>query len=340
MSDAELLSPTRSPLRRLTGVKIVGTGSFVPDNVVTNDALASLGCDAEWIIQRTGIRERRHCPAEMSTSDMAVEAAERAIAAAGIDRNEIDLVVLATLSPDYLLPATATAVQARLKLNCAAMDLSAACAGFMYAIVTGMQFVATGTSKYALVIGADTNSRVMNPADKKTYPLFGDGAGAVILTAGSSEQGLISYTLGADGLGEQLLIRPYGGSRAPINGKTGGDSDLYVRMDGRPVFKWAVRLLDDSVRQVLDAANCKVSDVKLWLLHQANIRILDAAAEALSIDRSKIETHIDRYGNTSAGSVPIALDEALRAGRIGRGDLLLMCGFGGGLSWGTALVRW
>jgi 3-oxoacyl-[acyl-carrier-protein] synthase-3 len=340
MSEVELLSPARSPLRRLTGVQIVGTGSYVPDNVVTNEALASLGCDAEWIIQRTGIRERRHAPPETSTSDMAVIAAERAIEAAGVDRSEIDLIVLGTLSPDYLLPATAAAVQDRLKLNCAAMDVSAACAGFMYAFITGMQFVATGSSKYALVIGADTNSRVMNPEDKKTFPLFGDGAGAVLLTKGSKEQGLVSYTLGADGAGEQLLIRPSGGSRAPLCGGIPGAADLYVRMDGRPVFKWAVRLLDDSSRQVLAAANCKTSDVKLWVLHQANIRILDAAADALAIDRSKIETHIDRYGNTSAGSVPIALDEALRAGRFGRGDLLLMCGFGGGLAWGTALMRW
>jgi 3-oxoacyl-[acyl-carrier-protein] synthase-3 len=340
MSDAEILTPTRSPLRRLTGVQIVGTGSFVPDNVVTNEALASLGCDADWIIQRTGIRERRHAPAGISTSDMAVEAAERAIEAAGIDRSEIDLLVLATLSPDYLLPATAAAVQDRLKLNCAAFDVSAACAGFMYALVTGVQFVATGSSKYALVIGADTNSRVMNPDDKKTFPLFGDGAGAVIVTKGSSEQGLISYTLGADGSGEQLLIRPAGGTRVPLNGEAPNAAEWFVKMDGRPVFKWAVRLLEDSARQVLEAGNCKTSDVKLWLLHQANIRILDAAADALAVDRSKIETHIDRYGNTSAGSVPIALDEALRANRISRGDLLLMCGFGGGLSWGTALVRW
>jgi 3-oxoacyl-[acyl-carrier-protein] synthase-3 len=340
MSDAELLSPARSPLRRLTGVQTVVTGSYVPELVVTDDALASLGCDAEWIIQRTGIRERRHAPPEVSTSDMAVAAAERAIEAAGVDRNEIDLLVLATLSPDFLLPATAAAVQDRLKLNCAAMDVSAACAGFMYALVTGMQFVATGSSQCALVVGADTNSRVMNPADKKTFPLFGDGAGALILTAGSNEQGLVSYTLGADGSGEQLLIRPCGGARAPLNGKASGMTDLYVKMDGRPVFKWAVRLLEDSSRQVLDAAHCKTSDVKLWLMHQANIRILDAAADALSVDRDKFEKHIDRYGNTSTGSVPIALDEALRAGRISRGDLLLMCGFGGGLSWGTALVRW
>jgi 3-oxoacyl-[acyl-carrier-protein] synthase-3 len=271
---------------------------------------------------------------------MAVAAAKSAIEASGVDRSDIDLIVLATLSPDYLLPATAAAVQDRLKLNCAAMDVSAACAGFMYALVTGMQFVATGSSRCALVIGADTNSRVMNPADKKTFPLFGDGAGAVVIMPGSKEQGLVSYTLGADGSGEQLLIRPFGGSRAPLNGQVSDGPNLYVKMDGRPVFKWAVRLLEDSSRQVLDAANRKTSDVKLWLLHQANIRILEAAADALAIDRGKMETHIDRYGNTSAGSVPIALDEALRAGRFGRGDLLLLCGFGGGLSWGTALLRW
>jgi 3-oxoacyl-[acyl-carrier-protein] synthase III len=340
MTPEALQNPTRSPLRRLTGVRIVGTGSFVPEQVVTNVELASLGCDAEWIVQRTGIRERRHAPPEMSTSDMAVAAAERCIQTAGIDRSQIDLVVLATLSPDYLLPATATAVQDRLGLNCGAMDLSAACAGFMYALVTGMQFVGTGCSQMALVIGADTNSRVMDPADKKTYPLFGDGAGAVLLTKGGDEDGLLSYTLGADGSGEQLLIRPGGGSRAPLNGQHTNFSDWFVKMDGRPVFKWAVRLLEDSTTQVLEAAGYKTSDVNLWLLHQANTRILDAAADALKIDRSKVETHIDRYGNTSAGSIPIALDEALRNGRFTHGDLLLMCGFGGGLSWGTALMRW
>ena len=258
MSDADILAPTRSPLRRLTGVQIVSTGSYLPERVVTNEALASLGCDADWIIQRTGIRERRHAPPEISTSDMAVAAAERCIKAAGVDRSEIDLLVLATLSPDYLLPATAAAVQYRLGLNCAAMDVSAACAGFMYALVTGMQFVATGSSKNALVIGADTNSRVMNPEDKKTYPLFGDGAGAVLLTKGGKEQGLVSYTLGADGSGEQLLIRPAGGSRAPLNGRGPHAADCFVKMDGRPVFKWAVRLLNDSSRQVLEAAGFKV----------------------------------------------------------------------------------
>jgi 3-oxoacyl-[acyl-carrier-protein] synthase III len=340
MSDAELLTPARSPLRRLTGVQIIGTGSYVPENVVTNEDLARLGCDADWIIQRTGIRERRHAPPEIATSDMAVAAAERCLDAAQVDRSRIDLLVLGTLSPDYLLPATAAAVQHRLGLNCAAMDVSAACAGFMYALVTGMQYVATGCSEYALVIGADTNSRVMNPDDKKTYPLFGDGAGAVLITRGSEKQGLLSYTLGADGAGEQLLIRPAGGSRIPLNDRSNVGTDWFVKMDGRPVFKWAVRLLDDSSREVLAAAGVTTADIKLWLFHQANIRILDAAAAALAIDLNKCETHIDRYGNTSAGSVPIALDEAFRAGRFDRDDLLLMSGFGGGLAWGTALMRW
>jgi 3-oxoacyl-[acyl-carrier-protein] synthase-3 len=340
MSDVNPIALHRSPLRKLTGVQIVGTGSFLPDNVVTNDALASLGCDAEWIIQRTGIRERRHAPPEMTTSDMAVAAAERCLAAADVPRSEIDLLVLGTLSPDYLLPATAATVQNRLGLNCAAMDISAACAGFMYALVTGMQYVATGCSKYALVIGADTNSRVMNPEDKKTYPLFGDGAGAVLVTKGSAEQGLLAYTLGADGSGDELLVRPGGGAKSPFKLSTTNVASWFVRMDGRPVFKWAVRLLEDSSQQVLKAAGYTIEDVDVWLWHQANVRILAAAAESLNIDRDKIVMHLDRYGNTSAGSVPIAIDESLRAGRFGRGDLVLMCGYGGGLSWGTALVRW
>lgn len=340
MGDDLQISIRRSPLRRLTGVQIIGTGSFLPDNVVTNEDLASLGCDADWIIQRTGIRERRHAPPEISTSDMAVAAAERCIAASGVPRDEIDLLVLATLSPDYLLPATAPVVQDRLGLNCAAMDVGAACAGFLYAVVTGMQFVATGASKYALVIGSDTNSRVMNPADKKTYPLFGDGAGAVIVTKGSSEQGLLAYTLGADGSGERLLVRPEGGSRVPIVPAGDISDGWFVKMDGRPVFKWAVRLLEDSSQHVLESAGFTKADVKTWIWHQANIRILDAASSAMEIDEKRVIRHLDRYGNTSAGSVPIALDEAFREGSFASGDLILMCGFGGGLSWGTALMRW
>jgi 3-oxoacyl-[acyl-carrier-protein] synthase-3 len=329
-----------APVRSLTGVQVVGTGSFVPDQVVTNADLSSLGCDPEWIVQRTGIRERRHAPSDMTTGDMAVIAAERCLAAAKVRPSDIDLLVLGTMSPDRLLPATATTVQDRLGLNCGAMDLSAACAGFTYAMVTAMQFVATGCSKKALVIGADANSRVIDPTDVRTYPLFGDGAGAVLLSQGSPEQGALAYTLGADGSGAEMLSRPVGGAAKPFRLGDTPDNSWLLKMDGRPVFKWAVRLVEESARQVLDAAGLSTEQINCWLLHQANVRILDAAIEALGIDRERVVMHMDRYGNTSAASIPIALDETLRAGGIRRGDHLLMSGFGAGLAWGAIAWRW
>lgn len=322
-------------MRKLMGVQIVGTGSFVPDNVVTNDDLASLGCDADWIVQRTGIHERRHAPPEMTTSDMAIAAAERCIEASGVDRGEIDLLLLATFTPDRLMPATATTVQDKLGLKCGAMDLAAACSGFAYALITAMQYVATGGSRYALVIGADANSRVLDPGDKTTYPLFGDGAGAVLLSAGSPEQGALAYTLGSDGAGTDLLCRQSGGAARPYD-----EQAWFMEMDGRAVFKWAVRLVDVVSRNAVGAAGLTVDQVDWWLLHQANVRILDAAADALSVDRDRVVMHLDRYGNTSAGSIPIALDETFRAGKISRGQHLLMSGFGAGLTWGTTVFRW
>ena len=322
-------------MRKLMGVQIVGTGSFVPDNIVTNDDLASLGCDADWIVKRTGIRERRHAPPEMCTSDMAVAAAERAMDAAGVAPSEIDLLLLATFTPDRLMPATATTVQDKLGLQCGAMDLAAACSGFLYALTTGMQFVATGGSKRTLVIGADTNSRVLDPNDKNIYPLFGDGAGAVVLAPGSPDQGALSYTLGSDGSGTNLLGRESGGVEIPY------DPDRwYMQMDGRAVFKWAVRLIEKVSRTSVEAAQLSLDDIDWWLLHQANVRILDAAADSLKIDREKVVMHLDRYGNTSAGSVPIALDETFRTGKIKTGQHLLMSGFGAGLTWGTTVWRW
>ncbi|MEX0937155.1 MAG: beta-ketoacyl-ACP synthase III [Pirellulales bacterium] len=339
MSDQPPLR-ARGLLRRLTGVQIVGTGSYVPEQVVRNEDLAALGYDADWIIQRTGIRERRHAPKEMATSDMAIAAARRCMEQAAASPADIDLVLLATLSPDHLLPASACVVQDRLGLNCPAADIQAACAGFLYALITGMQYVATGCSNLALVIGADTNSRVMNPADKKTYPLFGDGAGAVLLARGEDDQGMVSYTLGADGSGLDLLYRPTGGSRMPYDRTVTDQASHFVLMDGRPVFKWAIRLLEDTVRDVLEAAGQSVDDVDLWVLHQANLRIIEAAMQNIGIRRDRVAIHLDRYGNTSAGSVPIALDESARAGQIQRGSTILMSGFGAGLSWGTAVFRW
>jgi 3-oxoacyl-[acyl-carrier-protein] synthase-3 len=330
----------RSPVRKLMGVQVVGTGSFVPDNVVTNEDLAALGCDADWIVKRTGIRERRHAPPGMNTSDMSITAAERAMRAAGVAREDVDLLLLATFTPDRLFPATATTVQDRLGLNCGAMDLVAACSGFVYAMMTAMQFVATGGSKCALVIGADTNSRVFDPMDKKTFPLFGDGAGAVILVPGSPEQGALSYTLGSDGSGADLLCRDTGGVAKPFDPDLGDDRSRFARMDGRPIFKWAVRWIEESSRELVAAADLSLDQIDWWLLHQANARILDHAAVSMGLDREKVVMHLDRYGNTSAGSIPIALDETVRSGGIRRGHHLVMSGFGAGLTWGSTVFRW
>jgi 3-oxoacyl-[acyl-carrier-protein] synthase-3 len=325
----------------LMGVQIVGTGSYVPDNVVTNaDLLRENGFDPEWIEQRSGILERRRAPADQATSDLCVEAAKRAIAAAGLQAKDIDLLIVGTFTPDHFCPSTACLVQDRLGLACPAFDLSAACSGFMYALSTGSQFVATGNAATALVLGADTNTRFMNPTDQRTFPLFGDGAGAAVITRGTPKQGLLRYQLGADGGGGPLLVIPAGGTREPSSPESVQAGRQYVQMDGRSVFKWAVRALTDTVQLVLEESKLTVNDVSLYLLHQANQRIIDAAVDALGIPADRVFNNIQRYGNTSGGSVPIALDEAYRAGRIHPGDTLLLSGFGAGLTWGTALFRW
>lgn len=341
MSDDITETNRHAPMRRLMGVRVLATGSYVPEQVVTNEDLhVRLGFDPAWILQRTGIRERRFAPPEMATSDMAVESARRAIARAGVSPGDIDLVLVGTFTPDMPFPSTACMVQDRLGICAPAFDLQAACAGFMYALVTGMQFVAAGTSKLALVIGADCNSRILNPKDQRTYPLFGDGAGAVLLAPGTEDQGLVSYTLGSDGSGGPLLQRPMGGSRMPLSCERLADGDQYLQMDGRAVFKWAIRLLDDSITDVLKHSGLTGHDLELIVLHQANIRIINAAVDALGLERKKLLVNLDRYGNTSAGSVPLALDEAIEQGRIRSGDNLLLSGFGAGLAWGTAILRW
>ncbi|MCE9545585.1 MAG: ketoacyl-ACP synthase III [Planctomycetia bacterium] len=339
MSDVVIQSP-RSPLRQLCGVQVLGTGSFVPPTIVRNEDLASLGYDADWILQRTGIRERRHAGPEMATSDMAIAAATRCLEQAGAKPSEVDLVVVGTFTPDMPAPATACLVQDRLGIAAPAFDVQAACAGFLYSLVVGMQFVASGNSRRALVIGADTNSRIANPADMKTYPLFGDGAGAVLLGAGEPGQGLVSYTLGADGSGQDLLCRKMGGSRFPTSLAGLDRQEQFLRMEGRPIFKWAIRLVEQTVRDVLAEAHKTIDDIDLLVLHQANIRIMYGAADNLGVPRDKVLVNIDKYGNTSAASVPLALDEAHREGRIRRGSLIMLSGFGAGLAWGTALLKW
>jgi 3-oxoacyl-[acyl-carrier-protein] synthase-3 len=327
-------------LHTLMGIQVSGTGSYAPEQVVTNEDLIKLGMDPDWIVQRTGIRERRHAPPDMATSDICVEAGRRALARSGVAPDEVDLVVVGTFTPDYPVASTAAAVQDRLGLRCGAIEISSACAGFVYSLVTAAQYIATGASKKALVIGGDCNSRVVDPNDPKVYPLFGDGAGAVVLAPGDPDQGLAAYTLGADGSGAKMLYKEMGGSRVPVSHAALDAGLNLLRMDGRGVFKWATRVLCDSIVDVLEHANLKLSDIDLFVLHQANLRIIESAAESLQIDRQKLIINIDRYGNTSGGSVPLVLDEAFGQGRIARGNRILLSGYGAGLSWGTAIFNW
>jgi len=333
--------PARPRCRTLTGVQVVGTGSYVPDSVISNDHLQKrFGFDSEWIVKRTGILERRHALPHQATSDVCAEAARRCIESAGVKASSIDLLLLATFTPDMAFPSTACLVQDQLKLNCPAVDLQAACAGFMYALITGAAYVASGASELALIVGGDCNSRILNPNDVKTYPLFGDGAGAVLLTRGRPDQGILSYSLGADGSGGDLLSRPACGSRLPPTPELLEKGLHYMHMDGRAVFRWAVAILCDTIQDVLNHSGFSPQEVDVYIPHQANIRIINAAVDVLRIPRSRVFNNLDRYGNTSAGSVPLALDEAMHERRIKSGDLVVLSGFGAGLAWGTALVRW
>lgn len=325
----------------LTGFQVIGTGSYVPELVVTNEDLRrQLGFDSDWIIQRTGIRERRHAPPHLATSDLCYEAALRCLESAEVPASEVDLLVVATFTPDMTFPSTACLLQSRMGLFCGAFDVQAACAGFIYALAVGAQFVKTGNAKNCLIVGGDCNSRVINPSDQKTYPLFGDGAGAVLLGAGRHDQGFLSYQLGSDGSGADLLSRPACGSKLPPT-REAIDADLhYLQMDGRAVFRWAVNTVTDSSTEVLEFAGVPANDVRLFIPHQANVRIINAVGDVLGFPRDRVLNNLDRYGNTSAASIPIALDEAVNSGLVERGDLLLISGFGAGLTWGSAVIRW
>lgn len=327
--------------RKLMGVQLLSTGCYLPERVVTNDELADrLGFDAEWIFQRSGILARRHASPEMATSDIAVEAARSAIQQTQASVDDVDLVIVATATPDHVGTSTACLVQAKLEFSAPAFDITAACGGFVYALATAAQFVATGASQLALVIGADCMSRIIDPQDQGTYPLFGDGAGAVLVAAGSGQQGLLSYSLGADGSGQPMLYRPMGGSRQTPDADKMQQRDHYLKMDGRAVFRWAVQALELTVTDVLKGAGLSQSDIDLYVLHQANIRILQTASEHLGIDPAKLFVNLDRYGNTTGGTIPIALDEACQQGRLARGDTIVISGFGAGLTWGTAVIKW
>ncbi|WP_315854580.1 beta-ketoacyl-ACP synthase III [Aporhodopirellula rubra] len=346
---------------RVGGIRIAGTGSYVPENCVTNEDLAALGCDSDWIVRRTGIRERRHATPDQATSDMCYEAAVRCLQNSGTDVADVDLILVATITPDTPTPSTACQVQSRLGASAPAMDISVACSGYTFALVTAAQFIAAGNAKNALVIGADLMSRTIDPEDKKTFPLFGDAAAATLVTASdefvnladeedasgtetvakdSCGDGIIAYQLGSEGCFGDLLCVRAGGSRQPLTPEAYAAGDQYMRMDGRAVFKWAVRVVDESAKDVMAHADVSPDDLSLLILHQANQRIIDSAVSDLGVDASKVFVNLDRFGNTSAASIPLALDEAAQAGRLKRGDLVLMSGFGAGLAWGTLILRW
>lgn len=322
--------------------RIVGSGSYVPKMVLTNFDLESMvNTSDEWIIERTGIRERRIAGKDEAASDLAYEASQRALKSSGIKAKDIDLIILATTTPDMVFPSTACLLQDRLNAKKAvAFDVSAACSGFIYSLSVADQFIKEGIYKTALVVGSEVLSRIIDWNDRATCILFGDGAGAVVLQASPDRRGIISVHLHSDGALKDLLYIPGGGSRNPASKKTIEKRLHYIKMRGNETFKVAVRKLEEVALEAINSNNLKPSDIDLFIPHQANLRIIQAIAKRLNLSMDKVLVNIDRYGNTSAASIPIALDEAVSEGRLKEGDLILMEAFGGGLTWASALLRW
>ncbi|MFZ3131760.1 MAG: beta-ketoacyl-ACP synthase III [Desulfosporosinus sp.] len=323
-------------------VGIVGTGSYVPEKVITNvDLEKMVDTNDEWISSRTGIRERHMAPKDMPVSELCFQAGLRAIEDAQIAPEEVDLIIVATMTPDYAFPATACIVAARLGAkNAAAFDLETACSGFIFAAATASQFVATGMYKTALVIGGETMSKILNWEDRSTCILFGDGAGAAVLQPVKEGFGFLSFELGSDGSGGKLLSQPAGGSQCPASLETVKNNLHTLQMEGRGVYKFAVRIIGDVTLKVLEKVGLSKDEVDLFIPHQANIRIIDAAVKRLGISPHKVIINLDKYGNMSAASIPVALDESFKEGRISEGDTIVMVGFGAGLTWGACVLRW
>ncbi|HEY0180115.1 MAG TPA: beta-ketoacyl-ACP synthase III [Dokdonella sp.] len=319
--------------------RIAGTGSYLPEKIVTNADLEQVvETSDEWIVSRTGIRERRRAADGETTGDLAFYAATHALDAAGVEASELDLIVLGTTTPDLIFPSTACLLQHRLGANgCAAFDVNAACSGFLYALGVADQFIRSGQAKRALVVGAETLSRMLDWSDRSTCVLFGDGAGAVVLEA-SSEPGIIATKLHADGGYKHLLYNPVGVSAGFRDDEP--NHGIRVIMTGNEVFKVAVKTLDRIVGETLEAAGMHEADVDWLIPHQANLRIIEATAKRLGLSMDRVVVTVDRHGNTSSGSVPLALDEAVRSGRIQRGQTLLLEAFGGGFTWSSALLRY
>jgi 3-oxoacyl-[acyl-carrier-protein] synthase-3 len=345
-----MTTPARKPFRNPRArhnylgrpCSIVAVGAYVPEQVVTNADLEHLvDTSDEWIFSRTGIKERRKAAATEATSDLAAKAAQKAMANAQVTADQIDLIITATVTPDMLFPSTSCLVQEKIGARrAAAFDIEAACSGFIYALEIGQQFIMSRTYDTVLVIGAEKLTSVVDWADRNTCVLFGDGAGAAILQNRPGSHGLLTVCLGADGSKGNVLCVPGGGSRLPASAQSVAERQHYIRMDGRETFKYAVQAMLSAGKEALARCELDISQIACVIPHQANRRIIEAVSERLGARPDQVYINLDRYGNTSAASVALALDEAVACGRVRRGDLILLVVFGGGFTWGAAVIEW
>lgn len=323
--------------------KITAVSHYLPERRVTNkDFEKTLDTSDQWIFDRTGIRERRWAEKGTGTSDLATEAVKLLLAQRRIDASEIDLIIVATVTPDMFFPSTACLVQHKIGAkNCWGFDLSGACSGFIYALATGSQFISTGAYRKVVVIGADVMTSIMNPEDRATCVLFGDGAGAVLLEpAEPGETGIIDFILKCDGMGGQFLYMPAGGSLNPATAETVEKKMHYIVQDGKNVFKHAVRGMAEISQEILVKNSIDSKDIKLYIPHQANMRIIQAAVDRMKLDPSRVALNIDKFANTTGATIPICMSEAAETKRIQRGDKVLLASFGAGFTWGSLLLSW
>jgi 3-oxoacyl-[acyl-carrier-protein] synthase-3 len=323
-------------------VSLAGLGRYLPPKVLANSDLAKMvETSDEWIRTRTGISERRISGTDVASSDLAVPAAKQAMEQAGITADDLDMIIAATITPDMLCPSTACLIQAKLGAKRAgAFDLSAACTGFIYSLAVAHGLIATGSARNVLIVGTECLSRIVDWTDRNTCVLFGDGAGAAVVRPSNGRGELLDTFLAADGTGEELIFIPAGGSRLPANRETTDQRLHFLKIKGQEVFKFAVTAFKRLVQCSVERCGIREEDIHLVVPHQVNVRIIDSALKGLKIARERVYVNLDRYGNTSAASVPIALSEAVEMGRLKPGDIVLMVAFGGGLTWGSAVVRW
>ena len=327
---------------KVHNVGIIGLGSYVPTKIVTNKDLEKIvDTSDEWIVERTGIRERCIAEENEATSDLAIKAAEKALEDAKISPEEIDLIIVATATPDMIIPSVACLVQDKIKaVNAAAFDLSAGCSGFVYGLVSGAQFISSGIYKHVLVIGAEVLSKAVDWTDRNTCILFGDGAGAAVLGRVEENYGILGVHLGADGSGGDFLKIPAGGSKQPASEETINNKEHFIHMHGNEVFKFAIKVMGEAAIKSLKHAGLSENDVDYLVPHQANIRIIQAAAKRLKLPLEKVVINVDKYGNTSAASIPIALDEVVKSKKIKKDNNIVLVGFGAGLTWAACVLKW